>query len=78
MAEETSPAAAPASERAVAASPIETHPSILGGKPHLRGTRLEVELLQGLLATGWSREAIQEVYPYVPPADLDAALAFKG
>jgi uncharacterized protein (DUF433 family) len=71
MAEETSPASPPA-------GPIETHPAVLGGKPHLRGTRLGVDFLQGLLATGWSREAIQEVYPYVPPADLDAALAYRG
>lgn len=71
MAETTSTASHPA-------TPIATDPAILGGKPHLRGTRLEVEYLQGLLATGWTREAIQEVYPYLPPADLDAALAYKG
>lgn len=59
------------------AGPIAIHPSILSGKPHVRGTRLSVEFLQGLLATGWTRESIQEVYPYVPPADLDAALAYR-
>jgi uncharacterized protein (DUF433 family) len=69
MAEET--------HQAAPAGPIESHPGILGGKPHVRGTRLGVDFLQGLLATGWSREAIQEVYPYVPAADLDAALAYK-
>lgn len=58
--------------------PIESHPSILAGRPHVRGTRLSVEYLQGLLATGWSREAIQEVYPYVSPSDLDAALSYNS
>ena len=76
MADETHPPA-PGGPTA-APGPIESHPGILGGKPHVRGTRLGVEFLQGLLATGWSREAIQEVYPYVPAADLDAALAYEA
>lgn len=59
-------------------SPIQTDPNVLGGKPFVRGTRLGVDYLQGLLATGWSREAIQEVYPYVPAADLDAALSYQA
>lgn len=63
---------------AEAAGPIEQNPSVLGGKPYVRGTRLTVEFLQGLLATGWSREAVQEVYPYVAPQDLDAALAWQA
>lgn len=61
-----------------AQGPIQTDPAVLGGKPFVRGTRLGAEYLQGLLATGWSREAIQEVYPYVPKADLDAALSYPA
>jgi uncharacterized protein (DUF433 family) len=68
----------PGGKSTLPAGPIETDLSILGGKPHIRGTRLGVEYLQGLLATGWSREAIQEVYPYVPAADLDQALDYKS
>jgi uncharacterized protein (DUF433 family) len=64
-------------EKTESGPPIAVDPSVLGGKPHVRGTRLAVDYLQGLLATGWSREAIQEVYPYVSPADLDAALSHK-
>lgn len=63
---------------AEASGPIEQHPAVLSGKPYVRGTRLTVEFLQGLLATGWTREAIQEVYPYVSAQDLDAALSWKG
>lgn len=58
--------------------PIQTDLNVLAGKPFVRGTRLGVEYLQGLLATGWTREAIQEVYPYVPKADLDAALSYRA
>lgn len=63
---------------AASGDPIEIDPSILSGKPFVRGTRLSVDFLQGLLATGWTRESIQEVYPYISPADLDAALAYKA
>jgi uncharacterized protein (DUF433 family) len=58
--------------------PIQTDPSILSGKPFVRGTRLSAEFLQGLLATGWTREAIREVYPYVSADDIDAALTYKS
>jgi uncharacterized protein (DUF433 family) len=33
---------------------IESDPEILGGKPAVRGTRLAVDFLLGLLAEGWS------------------------
>lgn len=51
---------------------IESNPAILGGKPHIRDTRLSVEFLQGLLATGWSASRILEVYQYLDAADLAA------
>ena len=51
---------------------IESNPTILGGKPFIRDTRLSVEFLQGLLATGWSPSRILEVYQYLDAADLAA------
>ncbi|MDB5105221.1 MAG: hypothetical protein JWP91_2910 [Fibrobacteres bacterium] len=51
---------------------IETDPSVLGGKPYIRDTRLSVEFLQGLLATGWSASRILEVYQYLADEDLQA------
>lgn len=51
---------------------IETDPAVLGGKPYIRDTRLSVEFLQGLLATGWSRARILDVYQYLVDADLKA------
>lgn len=58
--------ASPASGR------IESNPAILGGKPFIRDTRLSVEFLQGLLATGWSPSRILEVYQYLEDADMAA------
>jgi len=51
---------------------IQSNPSILGGKPFIRDTRLSVEFLQGLVATGWSPSRILEVYQYLEDADLAA------
>lgn len=51
---------------------IESDPAVLGGKPYIRNTRLSVEFLQGLLATGWSRSRILDVYQYLADADLKA------
>ena len=60
------------------ASGIATDPDILSGKPHVSGTRLGVDFLQSLAATGWKREDILETYPYLKATELDAALAHKG
>ena len=56
---------------------IEVNPAILGGKPFIRDTRLSVEFLQGLLATGWSPSRILEVYQYLDDLDL-AAMASEA
>ncbi|GEM_PF-2811518 len=51
---------------------IESDPAVLGGKPYVRDTRLSVEFLQGLMATGWSSKRILEVYQYLADDDLKA------
>ena len=58
-------------------SHIVIDPSICIGKPHIAGTRLTVELLQGQLATGWDRNNILETYPYLTAEEVDEALAYK-
>lgn len=51
-----------------------THdPAVMGGKPCIRGTRVTVGTVVGLLA-GSTRERVLAAYPYLEPADLDAAL----
>jgi uncharacterized protein (DUF433 family) len=51
---------------------IATDPTVLGGKPYIRDTRLSVEFLQGLMATGWSPSRILEVYQYLADEDMAA------
>jgi uncharacterized protein (DUF433 family) len=56
-----------------------THdPAVMGGKPCIRGLRVTVGTIVGLLATGESRERILEAYPYLEPADLDEALVYAA
>jgi uncharacterized protein (DUF433 family) len=56
-----------------------THdPAVMGGKPCIRGLRVTVGTVLGLLAAGQSRERILQAYPYLEPADLDAALAYAA
>jgi uncharacterized protein (DUF433 family) len=50
----------------------------LGGKPHLDGTRITVEFLLELLASGATREAILEAYPQVTVEGLDSALQYSA
>lgn len=56
-----------------------THdPKLMGGKPCIRGLRVTVGTIVGLLASGESRERILQAYPYLEPADLDEALAYAA
>jgi uncharacterized protein (DUF433 family) len=59
--------------------PRITHdPAVMGGKPCIRGLRVTVGTVLGLLASGQSRELILKAYPYLEPEDLDAALAYAA
>jgi uncharacterized protein (DUF433 family) len=55
---------------------IALDPAILAGKPVIKGTRLAVEFVIGLLAEGWSQADILSNYPGVTHADLMACLAY--
>jgi uncharacterized protein (DUF433 family) len=59
--------------------PRITHdPAVMGGKPCIRGLRVTVGTVLGLLAAGQSRDRILQAYPYLEPQDLDAALAYAA
>jgi len=47
-----------------AKSMITSSPKLLGGKPVVKGTRLTVKFIRGLLAAGWSEEQVLEDYPH--------------
>jgi uncharacterized protein (DUF433 family) len=56
-----------------------THdPAMMGGKPCIRGLRVTVGTVLGLLASGASRERILQAYPCLEPEDIDAALAYAA
>lgn len=57
---------------------IVVDPKILTGKPVVRGTRISVEMVVGLLATGWSHEQILASYPHLSEEDIRACLAYAG
>jgi uncharacterized protein (DUF433 family) len=50
--------------------------AVLDGKPVVRGTRLSVEHVIGLLADGWSEQDILADYPGLTAADVTACLAY--
>jgi uncharacterized protein (DUF433 family) len=56
-----------------------THdPALMGGKPCIRGLRITVGTVLGLLASGQSRERILRAYPDLEPQDIDEALAYAA
>jgi len=59
-------------------SRISSDPSILGGKPCIRGTRLSVEFILELLASGASRDDILAAYPHLSPQDLEEAVRYAA
>jgi len=50
----------------------------MGGKPCIRGMRVTVGTILGLLAVGESRERILAAYPYLEPGDIDDCLAYAA
>ena len=56
-----------------------THdPAMMGGKPCIRGMRVTVGTIMGLLASGQTEEQILAAYPYLELDDLRAALAYAA
>jgi uncharacterized protein (DUF433 family) len=54
---------------------ITLDPAVLAGKPVIRGTRLAVEFVIGLMADGWIEDDILANYPGLTHADVIACLA---
>ena len=56
-----------------------THdPNIMGGKPCIRGLRVTVGAVVGLVASGRSNEEILRLYPYLVAEDIREALAYAA
>jgi uncharacterized protein (DUF433 family) len=57
---------------------ITFDPTVMGGKPCIRGMRVTVGTIVGLLAAGRTQEEILAAYPYLEPEDIKAALAYAA
>ena len=57
---------------------IAFDPGILGGKPHIRGTRLSVEFLLELFASGATRDEILKSYPQLKTEAIEEALRYAA
>jgi uncharacterized protein (DUF433 family) len=56
-----------------------THdPAVMGGRPCLRGMRVTVGAIVGLLGAGHSVDEILREYPYLEKDDIQAALAYAA
>jgi uncharacterized protein (DUF433 family) len=55
---------------------IELNPEVLAGKPVIKGTRLSVQFILGLLAHGETPQSIIEEYNYITEEDIRACLLF--
>ena len=50
--------------------------AVMGGKPCIRGMRVTVGTILGLIASGADRLEILRLYPYLEDEDISAALAY--
>ena len=64
--------------KAASSGRITIDPAVCGGSPCIRDMRIRVSDVVGMMATGMTRENILADYPYLEPADIDAALAYAA
>jgi len=57
---------------------ITFDPEVMGGKPCIRGMRVSVGMIIGLVASGYSNQEILEMYPYLEPGDIEESLRFAA
>lgn len=53
---------------------ITMDPAVMGGKPCIKGTRVTVGTILGLITSGADRPEILKLYPYLSEDDIVAAL----
>ena len=57
---------------------IEVNPAICSGKPVVRGTRILVRNILGMIAGGYTVDRVLESYPELTNEDLNAALEYAA
>ena len=53
-------------------------PQVMGGKPCIRGMRVTVGTIVGLVAAGHPRDEILKLYPYLEDEDIAQALTYAA
>ncbi|HMS15768.1 MAG TPA: DUF433 domain-containing protein [Planctomycetota bacterium] len=59
-------------------SRITQDPEVMGGRPCIRGMRITVGTVVGLLASGHTAVEILQAYPYLEGEDIQAALSYAA
>lgn len=62
----------------IALARITFDSNVMGGKPCIRGMRVTVGTIVGLVASGHSKDDILKLYPYLEPEDIDEALSYAA
>jgi uncharacterized protein (DUF433 family) len=57
---------------------VTIDPKVMGGKPCIRGTRVTVGMIVGMMAEGHTRDEILKLYPYLEAEDVAQALAYAA
>lgn len=57
---------------------ISFDPNIMGGKPSIRGMRVTVGAIVGLVASGYAADKILDMYPYLEKEDITQALQYAA
>lgn len=57
---------------------ITSNPLVMGGKPCIRGQRVTVGTLIGLVASGKTTAQILALYPYLEAEDITQALRYAA
>ena len=57
---------------------ITIDPAVMGGKPCIRGMRVTVGMILGMLAAGKDVAELLRLYPYLEEADIRAALSYAA
>jgi uncharacterized protein (DUF433 family) len=57
---------------------ITADAQVMGGRPCIRGMRITVGTIVGLLASGHTKEDVLRLYPYLEPDDISQALAYAA
>jgi uncharacterized protein (DUF433 family) len=57
---------------------ITAHPSVCSGKPCIRGTRIMVKNILGMMAGGYNLDQVLEAYPELTREDVVAAVTYAA